>query len=146
KCLGIRVAVQRRSGARRTVDQDEGNFRAMEPTLEFVSVRAGPQIRERDDRGHGTEPFLLSRSLSLRASSFASRSLPLRASLFASRSLPLRASLFASRSLTLLGSWYSSCRRHHWYGWVCGQPSGESSQVSWRPNGVRSRNDHALPS
>jgi hypothetical protein len=41
---------------------------------------------------------------------------------------------------------YSSWRRHHSYGGVCGQPFGESSQSSWRPNGVRSRNVQALPS
>ena len=35
---------------------------------------------------------------------------------------------------------YSSCRRHHSYGGDCGQPAGESSQVSCRPSGVRSKN------
>src|SRR5262249_5401131 len=40
----------------------------------------------------------------------------------------------------------SSCRRHHWYGGVWGHPAGESSQVSCRPNGVRSRKLQGEPS
>src|SRR5690242_4762403 len=40
---------------------------------------------------------------------------------------------------------YSSCRRHHVYGSPCGQPAGESSQLSWRPKGVRSSSDHTVP-
>jgi hypothetical protein len=40
---------------------------------------------------------------------------------------------------------YSSCRRHHSYGGVCGYPSGESSHFSWRPSGVRSRKVQLLP-
>src|SRR5207244_12805367 len=41
---------------------------------------------------------------------------------------------------------YSSWRRHHAYGGVCGYPSGESSHSSWRPSGVRSRNGQTGPS
>jgi hypothetical protein len=41
---------------------------------------------------------------------------------------------------------YSSWRRHHSYGGVCGYPSGESSHVSCRPSGVRSRRVQTLPS
>lgn len=33
---------------------------------------------------------------------------------------------------------YSSCRRHQIYGSDCGQPGGESSQVSCRPRTVQS--------
>src|SRR5207247_5292736 len=44
------------------------------------------------------------------------------------------------------GSPYSSCRRHHSYGFVCGYPAGESSHSSCRPSGVRSRKVHTLPS
>jgi hypothetical protein len=41
------------------------------------------------------------------------------------------------------GSWsrcsqYESCSRIHSYGGCCGRPRGVSSQVSWRPYGVRS--------
>src|SRR5436309_7909161 len=41
---------------------------------------------------------------------------------------------------------YSSWRRHHAYGGVCGYPSGESSHSSWRPSGVRSRKVQTGPS
>src|SRR5436190_713488 len=41
--------------------------------------------------------------------------------------------------------WYSSWRRHHSYGFVCGYPPGESSHSSWRPSGVRSRKVQTLP-
>jgi hypothetical protein len=37
---------------------------------------------------------------------------------------------------------YSSWRRHHEHGGVCGYPAGESSHFSWRPRGVRSRKVH----
>ena len=38
-----------------------------------------------------------------------------------------------------LGALYSSWQFHHWYGGVCGYPSGESSHSSWRPSAVMSR-------
>jgi hypothetical protein len=42
------------------------------------------------------------------------------------------------RAALLLGNQYSSWRRHHSYGRVCGHPAGESSHSSCRPNGVMS--------
>jgi hypothetical protein len=54
--------------------------------------------------------------------------------------------VFAAPTQSALLPSYSSWRRHHWYGLVCGYPSGESSHSSWRPRGVRSRKVQTLPS
>ena len=53
---------------------------------------------------------------------------------------------WASLHSCIYWSPYSSCRRHHAYGFVWGYPAGESSQSSWRPSGAKSRKVHTLPS